>query len=116
MIKIGVTGHKGFIGTHLCNRIKLNTNQFKLINFQSEFFDIEKDKKSKQLMCLGIKKSTNLDKLLKVNVKIPTRSTNTYTFVLVSFWEGQCNSLLRTGSNHFTIVKKEVKASKTLIL
>ena len=41
MIKIGVTGHKGFIGTHLSNTIELNPNKFELIDFNNDFFENE---------------------------------------------------------------------------
>lgn len=38
MIKIGITGQKGFIGTHLYNTIGLNPDKFKLIEFKRSFF------------------------------------------------------------------------------
>lgn len=41
MIKIGVTGQNGFIGTHLCNRIKLLNDQFTLVDFERDFFQNE---------------------------------------------------------------------------
>ena len=38
MIKIGVTGQNGFIGTHLCNSIRLLNDQFALVHFERDFF------------------------------------------------------------------------------
>ncbi|HPN38387.1 MAG TPA: NAD-dependent epimerase/dehydratase family protein [Melioribacteraceae bacterium] len=37
MLNIGITGQAGFVGYHLYNKAKLNTN-FNLINFEDEFF------------------------------------------------------------------------------
>lgn len=41
MIRIGITGQSGFIGTHLSNAIKLNPSEFELINFNDDFFENE---------------------------------------------------------------------------
>jgi len=38
MIKIGITGQTGFIGTHLCNYLGLKKDQVTIIPFQDEFF------------------------------------------------------------------------------
>lgn len=39
MIKIGITGQGGFIGTHLYNTLGLYPKQFKRINFDKSYFD-----------------------------------------------------------------------------
>ena len=39
MLNIGITGQNGFIGNHLSNAIKLLPNEFKLIDFQLDFFE-----------------------------------------------------------------------------
>jgi len=39
MIKVGVTGSNGFIGWHLCRTLELDTNKFKLIEFQRDWFN-----------------------------------------------------------------------------
>lgn len=41
MIKIGITGQSGFIGTHLYNTIGLSPNKFERIQFDDEFFQNE---------------------------------------------------------------------------
>jgi UDP-2-acetamido-2,6-beta-L-arabino-hexul-4-ose reductase len=41
MIRIGITGQTGFIGTHLTNSIKLLQNEFELIDFNIDFFENE---------------------------------------------------------------------------
>ena len=41
MIKIGITGKNGFIGTHLYNSVKLIPNEFSLIDFNINFFEKE---------------------------------------------------------------------------
>lgn len=39
MIKVGITGGSGFIGTHLKNWLSLNKKEFKIIDFKKSFFD-----------------------------------------------------------------------------
>ena len=41
MLKIGVTGQKGFIGYHLFNTVSLLTEEFKCIQFKKDFFTDE---------------------------------------------------------------------------
>ena len=41
MIKIGITGQAGFVGTHLYNTLGLYPNEFERIDFQRSFFDNE---------------------------------------------------------------------------
>ena len=42
MLKIGITGQKGFVGTHLYNTIGTLTDHFERIDFKRSFFDDEK--------------------------------------------------------------------------
>ncbi|TDD77010.1 polysaccharide biosynthesis C-terminal domain-containing protein [Flavobacterium caseinilyticum] len=42
MIKIGITGQAGFVGTHLYNTLGLHPDEFERIDFQKSFFDNEK--------------------------------------------------------------------------
>jgi UDP-2-acetamido-2,6-beta-L-arabino-hexul-4-ose reductase len=42
MVKIGITGQAGFLGTHLYNTLGLNPEQFERIYFKKEFFFDEK--------------------------------------------------------------------------
>jgi UDP-2-acetamido-2,6-beta-L-arabino-hexul-4-ose reductase len=39
MIKVGVTGSKGFVGYHLCQTLALHKEEFSLIDFDRSFFD-----------------------------------------------------------------------------
>jgi UDP-2-acetamido-2,6-beta-L-arabino-hexul-4-ose reductase len=41
MIKIGITGQAGFVGTNLYNTLGLHPNEFERIDFQRSFFDNE---------------------------------------------------------------------------
>jgi UDP-2-acetamido-2,6-beta-L-arabino-hexul-4-ose reductase len=41
MIKVGITGQAGFIGTHLYNTIALHKETFELVAFKDEFFNDE---------------------------------------------------------------------------
>ncbi len=42
MLKVGITGQAGFVGTHLYNTLGLQPNQFKRIAFEDEYFQDEK--------------------------------------------------------------------------
>jgi UDP-2-acetamido-2,6-beta-L-arabino-hexul-4-ose reductase len=39
MIKIGITGQSGFIGTHLFNKLKLHPDKYIIVEFNDEFFE-----------------------------------------------------------------------------
>ena len=41
MIKVGITGQAGFVGTHLYNTLGLSPDKFERISFKDEFFDDE---------------------------------------------------------------------------
>jgi UDP-2-acetamido-2,6-beta-L-arabino-hexul-4-ose reductase len=43
MLKIGITGQAGFVGTHLYNTLGLHLEEFERIDFQRNFFDNEND-------------------------------------------------------------------------
>jgi UDP-2-acetamido-2,6-beta-L-arabino-hexul-4-ose reductase len=40
MKRVGITGQKGFVGSHLYNTLGLNPEEFERIDFHKEFFDI----------------------------------------------------------------------------
>ena len=42
MIKVGITGKSGFIGTHLANTIYLYKEKYELIDFEDEYFQNER--------------------------------------------------------------------------
>ena len=39
MIKIGITGQQGFIGTHLLNSLRLIPNEFICVEYDISFFN-----------------------------------------------------------------------------
>lgn len=41
MLKIGITGQNGFVGTHLFNTIELLKDDFEIIDFKRDFFQLE---------------------------------------------------------------------------
>jgi UDP-2-acetamido-2,6-beta-L-arabino-hexul-4-ose reductase len=43
MIKVGITGQAGFIGTHLCNFLSLKEKEINLVSFRDEIFNSEKE-------------------------------------------------------------------------
>ncbi len=45
MLKIGITGQSGFIGTHLFNTLSLSPDKFQLIPFKDDFFNVDSNLK-----------------------------------------------------------------------
>ena len=43
MVKIGITGQNGFVGSHLSNTLNLLPNEFKLIPFKKTYFQSNED-------------------------------------------------------------------------
>ena len=41
MIKIGITGQEGFVGTHLYNTLKLYPKEFEVLDYDISYFDNE---------------------------------------------------------------------------
>ena len=41
MKRVGITGQKGFIGSHLYNTLQLYPNEFKCIPFEDVYFESE---------------------------------------------------------------------------
>lgn len=42
MIRVGITGSKGFVGYHLCQTVALNKQEFALVGFDRSYFDDQK--------------------------------------------------------------------------
>lgn len=51
MIKIGITGQSGFIGTHLYNNLSLYKEEFELVPFRDEFFNDDQQLKKFVASC-----------------------------------------------------------------
>ena len=54
MIKIGITGQSGFIGTHLYNTLSLYKEEFELVPFRDEFFNDDQQLKQFVASCDAI--------------------------------------------------------------
>ena len=39
MLKVGITGQQGFVGTHLFNTLGLNQEEFERVSFHKNFFN-----------------------------------------------------------------------------
>jgi UDP-2-acetamido-2,6-beta-L-arabino-hexul-4-ose reductase len=74
MIKVGVTGSKGFIGWHLCQTIRLYPDKFKLIEFQREWFnetkklDIFVSNSDVLIHLAGLNRHDNENEIFNINV------------------------------------------------
>ena len=74
--KIGITGHNGFLGTHLKNQIRYKFKEFKIINFKRSFFDNENDLSTFINSCdvivhlAGLNRHKSSEEIIKTNVKL----------------------------------------------
>jgi UDP-2-acetamido-2,6-beta-L-arabino-hexul-4-ose reductase len=72
--KIGITGHNGFLGTHLKKQIKYQYNDFEIINFKRSFFQNQKDLSAFINNCdiiihlAGLNRHNSQEEILKTNV------------------------------------------------
>jgi len=51
MIKIGITGQAGFVGSHLYNTLGLYPNEFERVPFEDRFFEQERDLRAFVCQC-----------------------------------------------------------------
>jgi UDP-2-acetamido-2,6-beta-L-arabino-hexul-4-ose reductase len=76
MIRIGITGQSGFIGTHLANTIYLFKEKYKLISFEDSYFqnkDLLEDfvKKCDVIVHLAaLNRHSQPDEILKTNISL----------------------------------------------
>lgn len=76
MLRIGITGQVGFMGTHLFNYLKLKTEEFELIPFKDEYFDKQKDLKDWVCQCdvivhlAAINRNNDLQVLYDTNINL----------------------------------------------
>ncbi len=78
MIKVGITGQAGFIGTHFYNYLGLDA-QIERISFEKDFFDSEKklirfvDACDVVVHMAGANRNDNPDELYRINVELMQR-------------------------------------------
>lgn len=76
MIRIGITGKAGFIGSHLSNNIYLNKDKYELIDFEDSFFESEDKLVSFVKSCdyivhlAALNRHSEPDKILKINISL----------------------------------------------
>lgn len=76
MIRIGITGKAGFIGTHLANNIYLYKDKYKLIDFEDSYFQNEEQLKSFVKKCdvivhlAALNRHSEPDEILKTNISL----------------------------------------------
>ena len=76
MIRIGITGKSGFIGTHLSNNIYLFKNKYQLIDFEDSYFlDLNKMKNFVEqcdviIHLAALNRHSDPAEILKINVKL----------------------------------------------
>ena len=76
MIRIGITGKAGFIGTHLSNNIYLYKDKYELIDFEDSYFQNEEQLKSFVKQCdvivhlAALNRHSEPDVILKTNIRL----------------------------------------------
>lgn len=84
MIKIGVTGSNGFIGWHLCRTIKLDTDNYELIEFKRNWFNENINLDSFVLQCdiivhlAGLNRHSNESVIYNTNVDLAERLVQSF--------------------------------------
>jgi UDP-2-acetamido-2,6-beta-L-arabino-hexul-4-ose reductase len=74
--KIGITGHNGFLGSHLKNHIRYQYDNFDIIDFDRSFFESENDLSVFIKSCdvivhlAGLNRHNSKDEILKTNIKL----------------------------------------------
>ena len=54
MLKIGITGQNGFVGSYLYNTVGLNPDEFERIEFERDYFEIEEKLPQSLLVALSL--------------------------------------------------------------
>ncbi len=74
--KIGITGHNGFLGTHLKNQIKYQHDGFEIIDFKRSFFENQKFLSAFVNNCdiiihlAGLNRHNSQKEILKTNIRL----------------------------------------------
>ena len=100
MIKIGVTGKNGFIGSHLINTINISESEFCLIDFDREFF------KTPAKLDQFVRSCDVIVHLAAVNRDLCTENLMNTNIDLV---QSLINSLKRTNSKPHVILSSSVQ-------
>jgi UDP-2-acetamido-2,6-beta-L-arabino-hexul-4-ose reductase len=85
MLKIGITGSNGFIGSHLCNFLSLDRIKYKLIEFNREWFDNDIQLDSFILKCdiiihlAGLNRHQNEKFIYITNISLAEKLINSFT-------------------------------------
>lgn len=115
MIKVGITGEGGFIGTHLFNTLGLFPEHFERIRFQNAFFDSEIALDNFVSSCdvivhlAGINRHNDPEEVYRANISLAEklvaslRRTSSKLHVIFS------SSLQEEKNNHYGLSKKKAR-------
>lgn len=76
MIKVGITGQTGFVGTHLYNTLGLHPDKFERILFKNDYFENEKDLKDFVSSCdvivhlAGLNRHSDPEVIYNTNIRL----------------------------------------------
>jgi UDP-2-acetamido-2,6-beta-L-arabino-hexul-4-ose reductase len=82
MIKIGITGQPGFIGTHLHNKLSLDKSSYHIIPFSDDYFDNEKILRDFVSQCdvivhlAAVNRHNNPDEIYSTNILLTEKLIN----------------------------------------
>jgi UDP-2-acetamido-2,6-beta-L-arabino-hexul-4-ose reductase len=103
MIRVGITGSKGFIGYHLCQTLALHKQKFDLVQFERSFFD---DNQSLDEFVYSCDVIVHLAALNRHNNPEFIYETNT------SLVKNLIDSLIRTGSKAHLIISSSTQEER----
>jgi len=84
MIKVGITGNSGFIGSHLKNWLSLNNEKYRIIDFKKSFFDNNSllddfVKKSDVIVHLsGVNRHDNQEFIYRSNIEMTNKIISSF--------------------------------------
>jgi UDP-2-acetamido-2,6-beta-L-arabino-hexul-4-ose reductase len=75
-VKVGITGHNGFLGSHLKNIVKYKFKELMIVNFEREFFQIESAMSNFVMSCdviihlAGLNRHNSPGEIEKTNIRL----------------------------------------------
>ena len=103
MIKIGITGQAGFIGTHIYNTLRLFPDKYVRVNFRDEFFQDDEDFDAFVRQCdvivhlAAVNRHADINLLYEINVNLVQKLIR---------------SMERTGSKPYVIMSSSLQEER----
>lgn len=115
MIKVGITGEQGFIGTHLYNTLGLYPDQFSRVKFHRSFFDDEKLLNSFVSSCdvivhlAGVNRHDDPEEIYRLNILLAEKLASSLVRTSAKPHVIFSSSSQEEKDNHYGQSKKKVR-------